>query len=85
MKSDRNNPMFMPYPNVNMQGMYPIMPGVNELENRINSLERIVKRLDTRVSRLESNNGIYNTETSYNTSLPDMYNQNAYPNALQMM
>ena len=43
MKSDRNNPMFMPYPNVNMQGMYPIMPGVNELENRINSLERIVK------------------------------------------
>ena len=35
MKSDRNNPMFMPYPNVNMQGMYPIMPGVNELENRI--------------------------------------------------
>ena len=87
MKSDRNNPMFMPYPNMNMpqSNMYPVMPGINELENRMNSLERVVKRLDTRISRLESSNGIYNTESQYNTSIPDGYNQNTYPNAMHIM
>jgi len=81
---DRNNQIFMPYPNQqffpNMQGI-PTMP--NELENRINSLERMVKRLDSRVSKLEGNMGVYNSE--YNTSLPDVYNQNIYPNSMHMM
>ena len=76
---DRNNNMFMPFPN---QGF---MPNMNmptmpmELENRVNSLERMVKRLDARVSKLEGNTGMYNT------SLPDVYNQNIYPNAMHMM
>ena len=73
--------MFMPYPNQQFFPNIPTMP--NELENRINSLERMVKRLDTRVTKLEGNFGAYNNE--YNTSLPDVYNQNIYPNAMHMM
>lgn len=80
---DRNNQMFMPFPNQQFpnQQFFPTMP--SELENRINSLERMVRRLDARVSKLEGNTGIYNNE--YNTSLPDVYNQNIYPNAMHMM
>lgn len=75
---DRNNQMFMPY----MDNFYPYMN--NDLENRVNSLERMVKRLDTRVSKLEnSNTNVYGNE--YNTSIPDLYNQNIYPNAMHMM
>ena len=74
---DRNQ-MFMPYDN---NFYYPYVP--NDLENRINSLERMIKRLETRISRLENMNNIYNTE--YNTSIPDNYNQNIYPNAMHMM
>lgn len=78
---DRNNQMFMPFPN---QQFFPTMPTMpSELENRVNSLERMVRRLDARVSKLEGNTGMYNNE--YNTSLPDVYNQNIYPNAMHMM
>ena len=80
---DRNNNMFMPFPNQGfMPNMgFPTMP--MELENKVNSLERMVKRLDARVSKLEGNTGMYNND--YNTSLPDVYNQNIYPNAMHMM
>ena len=87
MKSDRNNSMFMAYGGTNMMepNMYPMFPGINDLENRVNALERIVRRLDTRVARLEGASGVYNTETQYNTSLPDTYNQSMYPNSMHMM
>lgn len=70
---DRNNQMYMPYDN---GFFYPYMP--NDIENRIDSLERMVKRLDSRVTRLENN---YNN----NSNMPDIYNQNIYPNAMHMM
>ena len=76
---DRNNQMFMPYDN---NGFFPYMP--NDIESRIDSLERMVKRLEQRVNRLENTNTtVYTNE--YNTSLPDVYNQNIYPNAMHMM
>ncbi len=84
---DRNNQMIMPFPNqflnqqIPNQQLFPMMP--TELENRINSLERMVRRLDARVSKLEGNTGVYNNE--YNTSIPDAYNQNMYPNSMHMM
>lgn len=78
---DRNNQMYMPFPN---QGFIPNMQMMPmDIENRLNSLERMIKRLDTRVSKLEGNTGVYNTD--YNTSLPNTYNQNIYPNAMHMM
>ena len=73
---DRNNQLFMPYDN---NGFF--IP--NDLESRIESLERMVKRLEQRINRLEGNTTIYTNE--YNTSLPDVYNQNIYPNAMHMM
>lgn len=76
---DRNNNFFIPYANP----MYPMMP--NDLENRVNSLERIVKRLESRISLLENNNISYSGEIKYNTSIPENYNQNMYPNAMHMM
>ena len=76
---DRNNNFFIPYGNP----MYPMMP--NDLENRVNSLERIVKRLENRISLLENNNISYCGEIKYNTSIPENYNQNMYPNAMHMM
>lgn len=75
---NRDNQGFMPFPN---QNFFPTMP--YELESRINSLERMVRRLDARVSKLEGNTSMYNSE--YNTSLPDVYNQNIYPNSMHMM
>ncbi len=66
---DINNQMFMPYDN---NGMY--MP--YDLENRLNSLERMVRRLDARITKLEN---------SSMNALPDIYNQNIYPNAMNMM
>ena len=69
---DRNNQMYMPYDN---GFFYPYMP--NDIENRLDALERMVKRLDTRVSRLE-NNSMYQNN---NQNMPDVYNQNIYPNA----
>lgn len=78
---DRNNQMFMPCPNQQFFPNMPTMPG--ELENRITSLERMLKRLDARVTKLEGNFGAYNNE--YNTSLPDLYNQNPYQNGMHMM
>ena len=80
---DRNNNMFMPFPNKGfMPNMgVPTMP--MELENRVNSLERMVKRLDARVSILVGNSGMYSG--GYNTSIPDNYTQNIYPNAMHMM
>ena len=85
MKSDRNNPMFMPYPNM-PQGMMG-MPNMNmgDIENRISSLERAVRRLDTRISRLEGASGYTGESNQYNTSLPNNYNQDMYPNAMHMM
>jgi len=74
-----NNQMYMPY---DQNGFYPYMP--YELENRIQSLERMVKRLESRISRLEGTTNVYTTN-EYNTSLPDVYNQNIYPNAMHMM
>ncbi len=47
---------------------YPYMS--NDLENRVNNLERIVKKLENRISKLENT--------------PDIYNQNFYPNAINM-
>ena len=95
MKSDRNNPMFMPYPNMqqgmmgmpNMQQGMMGMPNMNmgDIENRISSLERAVRRIDTRVSRLEGSTGYASDTGQYNTSLPNNYNQNTYPNAMHMM
>lgn len=73
--------MYMPFPN----GEYtpnmniPFVP--NELDNRVSALERSVKRLEQRVSKLEGSTDYSN----YNTSLPDAYNQNIYPNAMHMM
>lgn len=78
---NRNNYMYMPFPN----GEYtpnmniPFVP--NELDNRVSALERSVKRLEQRVSKLEGATDY----SSYNTSLPDVYNQNIYPNAMHMM
>ena len=69
---DRNNQMYMPYDN---GFFYPYMS--NDIENRLDALERMVKRLDTRVSRLE-NNSMYQNN---NQNMPDVYNQNIYPNA----
>ena len=80
---DRNNQMFMPFPNQQFMPNMMVPSTPMEFENRINSLERMVKRLDARVSKLEGNTGMYNTD--YNTSLPDVYNQNIYPNAMHMM
>ena len=78
---DRNNQMFMPFPN---QQFIPNMPFIQgEMDNKIAALERMVQRLDARVSKLEGNQGLYNNE--YNTSLKDTYNQNIYPNAMHMM
>ena len=82
---DRNNQMFMPF---DQNGYYPYpyqYPYMgNDLMNRIESLERSVKRLENRVSRLEnSTTNVYGNE--YNTSIPDVYNQNIYPNAMHMM
>ena len=54
MKSNRDNPMLMPY-NMGMPGMYPNMPNANDLEIRLSSIERQLKRLDSRISRLEKN------------------------------
>lgn len=77
---NRNNYMYMPFPN----GEYtpnmniPFVP--NELDNRVSALERSVKKLEQRVSKLEGTN-----YPNYNTSLPDVYNQNIYPNAMHMM
>lgn len=88
MNQNRNNPMFVPYPGLNMNvpqtGMYPITQGVNDLENRLNAMERQIRRLDTRISRLEGNQGVYTTDNAYNTSLSDT-NNNMYPNSMHMM
>lgn len=77
---DRNNQMFMPY-NDMYPYQFPYM--ANDLENRVNMLEKTVKRLETRISKLEGTTNIYGNE--YNTSIPDVYNQNIYPNAMHMM
>ena len=83
MKSNRDNPMVMPY-NMGMPGMYPNMPNTNDLEIRLSSIERQLKRLDSRISRLETN-GLYNQDNiGYNTSLNDNYS-NMYPNSMHMM
>lgn len=79
MKNNRDNSMFMPYPGVNMQGMYnPMMGGVNDVENRLNIMERQLKRIDSRLSRIESMYG----DNPYNTSLND---QSSYQNTMHMM
>ena len=76
---DRNNQMYMPY----LDNYYPYPYMTNDLENRINALERSIKKLDSRVSKLENTTNVYGNE--YNTSIPDVYNQNIYPNAMHMM
>ena len=69
---DRNNQMYMPYPEY-----YPNM--AMDFENRLNNIEKMIKRLDSRISRLEGTTNVYN---EYNPTLPaDVYNQNMYPNA----
>lgn len=82
---DRNNQMFMPY---DQNAFYPYPYAYpymqNNLENRVESLERMVKKLENRISKLEnSTTNVYGNE--YNTSIPDIYNQNIYPNAMHMM
>lgn len=77
---DRNNQMFMPYGEY-----YPYPYMNNDIENRINSLERMVQRLNSRVSKLENSNNTNVYGNEYNTSIPDVYNQNIYPNAMHMM
>ena len=65
--------------------MYPFMPGVNNIDNRLDSIERQLRRMDARISRLEGTNTAFNTDSAYNTSLGDNFNQNMYPNSMHMM